>query len=78
MKTTRRSWLGGAAAGGLTLILPRTTGATTHQVPQPAPPPQTPQAKAPAIQKPTSRPLALEDFQPKSMLHVAEHRPQKA
>lgn len=63
MKTTRRSWLGGAAAGGLNLLIPR--GANAE-----------PQAKPPA--SPQSCPLALQDFQPKSMLHVTEHHPQKA
>lgn len=72
MKTTRRSWLGGIGAGGVGLLIPRRTAAF-----------EAPQAKAPAPAvntKPAtgSCPLALKDFQPKSMLHVPEHHPQKA
>jgi len=67
MKTTRRSWLGGMAAGGLNLLIPRRAAAETTQ----ATPPNTKTATG-------SCPLALKDFQPKSMLHVAENHPQKA
>lgn len=69
MKTTRRSWLGGAVAGGLNLLIPRRAAAEPTQTKPPAVSPK------PAT---GSCPLALKDFQPKSMLHVPEHHPQKA
>jgi predicted TIM-barrel fold metal-dependent hydrolase len=67
MKTTRRSWLGGITAGGLNLLIPRNTAAEAVQAPQPDPKRAT-----------GSCPLSLQDFQPKSMLHVKESHPQKA
>jgi predicted TIM-barrel fold metal-dependent hydrolase len=68
MKTTRRSWLGGAAAGALSVVFPPRADARS-------------QAKAPPVTpspRPGDCPLALAEFQPKSMLHVEEHHPQKA
>ena len=64
MNTTRRSWLGGAAAGGLGVLFPATARPRTQTkvaTPTPTPRPNT-----------SNCPLPLQDFQPKSMLHVAE------
>jgi predicted TIM-barrel fold metal-dependent hydrolase len=66
MKTTRRSFFGGIAAGTLGALVPGRGGAQTRT---PA---------APAAKRAASCPLPLEDFRPKSMLHVPEHHPQKA
>ena len=68
MSINRREWLARLAAGGAGLLLPRRALAT------PAPRPQA----APAPAAPETCPLALKDFQPRSMLHVAEHRVERA
>jgi len=70
MKTTRRGFFGGAAAGGLGALWPASALARTQTpISTPAPTPRPDTSKCP---------LALQDFQPKSMLHVEEHHPQKA
>jgi predicted TIM-barrel fold metal-dependent hydrolase len=68
MSINRREWLARLAAGGAGLLLPRRALAT------PAPRPQA----APAPAAPETCPLALKDFQPRSMLHVAEHKVERA
>jgi predicted TIM-barrel fold metal-dependent hydrolase len=70
MSINRREWLARLAAGGAGLLLPaRRTAAATKAVPQAA------LAPAPT---PEACPLALKDFQPKSMLHVVEHKVERA
>jgi predicted TIM-barrel fold metal-dependent hydrolase len=68
MSINRREWLARLAAGGAGLLLPRRALAT------PAPRPQA----VPAPAAPETCPLALKDFQPRSMLHVAEHKVERA
>jgi predicted TIM-barrel fold metal-dependent hydrolase len=67
MSINRREWLARLAAGGAGLLLPRRASS--------APRPQA--APAPAA-TPEACPLALKDFQPRSMLHVAEHKVERA
>src|SRR5712691_9720309 len=69
MSINRREWLARLAAGGAGLLLPRHASAAPHPRPQAAP------APAPA---PEACLLALKDFQPRSMLHVAEHKVERA
>jgi predicted TIM-barrel fold metal-dependent hydrolase len=70
MSINRREWLARLTAGGAGLLLPaRRTAAAPRPVPQAAP------APAPT---PQACPLALKDFQPRSMLHVAEHKVERA
>jgi predicted TIM-barrel fold metal-dependent hydrolase len=70
MSINRREWLARLAAGGAGLLLPaRRTAAAPRPAPQAAP------APAPT---PEACPLALKDFQPRSMLHVAEHKVERA
>jgi predicted TIM-barrel fold metal-dependent hydrolase len=70
MSINRREWLARLAAGGAGLLIPaRRTAAAPRPVPQAAP------ALAPT---PENCPLALKDFQPRSMLHVAEHKVERA
>ena len=70
MSIKRREWLARLAAGGAGLLLPaRRTAAAPRPGPQAAP------AAAPT---PEACPLALKDFQPRSMLHVAEHKVERA
>jgi len=68
MSINRRQWLGRLAAGGAGLLLPRRASGA------PSPRPQA----APAPPMPEGCPLALKDFQPRSMLHVAEHKVERA
>jgi len=70
MSINRREWLARLAAGGAGLLLPaRRTAAAPGPVPQAAPAPSP---------TPEACPLALKDFQPRSMLHVAEHKVERA
>jgi predicted TIM-barrel fold metal-dependent hydrolase len=69
MSINRREWLARLAAGGAGLLLPRRAPAAPRPHPQAAP------APAPA---PEACPLALKDFRPRSMLHVAEHKVERA
>src|SRR5438093_9569091 len=69
MSINRREWLARLAAGGAGLLLPRRAPAALRPHPQAAP------APAPA---PEACPLALKDFRPRSMLHVAEHKVERA
>jgi predicted TIM-barrel fold metal-dependent hydrolase len=64
MTIDRREWLARLAAGGAGLLLPSRPAAAAPQAPSPSPTP--------------GCPLALGDFQPRSMLHVAEHRVERA
>src|SRR5437879_2525510 len=68
MSINRREWLARLAAGGAGLLVPRRVSAAPHARPQAAPAPIAPE----------SGPLALKDFQPRSMLHVAEHKVERA
>jgi predicted TIM-barrel fold metal-dependent hydrolase len=68
MSINRRQWLARLAAGGAGLLLPaRRTAAAPRPAPQAAPAPT-----------PEAGPIALRDFQPRSMLHVAEHKVERA
>jgi predicted TIM-barrel fold metal-dependent hydrolase len=68
MSINRREWLARLAAGGAGLLIPaRRTAAAPRPVPQAAPAPT-----------PENCPLALKDFQPRSMLHVGEHKVERA
>jgi predicted TIM-barrel fold metal-dependent hydrolase len=71
MKLDRRQWLGRVVAGGAGALLPfqaRRSGAVPAEAPKPSP----------AAAADGACPLALKDFQPRSMLHVAEHRVERA
>jgi predicted TIM-barrel fold metal-dependent hydrolase len=73
MRVNRRQWLGRIAAGGAGALLPFREGKADS--PKSAP------ARAAATAKPTATtkcPLALQDFQPRSMLHVEEHKVARA
>jgi predicted TIM-barrel fold metal-dependent hydrolase len=65
MKVNRRHWLGRVAAGGAGALLPFRQAAAQA--------PAVPEARAPE-----GCPLALKDFQPRSMLHVPEHKVARA
>jgi len=69
MSINRREWLARLAVGGAGLLLPRRGSAAPTPRPQAAPAPAPP---------PEACPLALKDFQPRSMLHVAEHKVARA
>ena len=72
MKVNRRQWLGRVAAGGAAALFPfRRAAADASAVPAAL-------APAPAPSPAAGCPLALNDFQPRSMLHVAEHRVERA
>ena len=73
MKVNRRQWLGRLAAGGAVALVPLRRAAADSPVASPA---RTAGAKAAA--KAPGCPLALEDFQPRSMLHVEEHKVARA
>jgi predicted TIM-barrel fold metal-dependent hydrolase len=68
MSIDRRQWLARLAAGGAGLLLPRRGSAAPMPRPQAAPAPPAPEGC----------PLPLKDFQPRSMLHVAEHKVERA
>ena len=73
MKTGRRQWLARVAAGGAGALLPfARAGAPPGQARTPSTAPAPPPAAAPTP-SPGASELALKDFQPRSMLHVAEH-----
>ena len=73
MKLNRRQWLGRMAAGGAGVLMPFRRAAADSPVASPV------QAKgAAAAAKAPGCPLALEDFQPRSMLHVPEHKVARA
>src|SRR5439155_12147106 len=67
MSLNRRQWLGRLAAGAAGLALPARRAAAEPGLPQEA------SAKAS-----DACPLALKDFQPKSMLHVSETKVPRA
>jgi predicted TIM-barrel fold metal-dependent hydrolase len=73
MKVNRREWLGRIAAGGAGALLPFSRAEAQAKA-RPAGAAAAPKA-APSAK---SCPLALEDFQPRSMLHVEEHRVERA
>ena len=73
MKVNRRQWLGRVAAGGAGALIPFRRAAADSPVASPV------QAKgAAAAAKAPGCPLALEDFQPRSMLHVPETKVARA
>jgi len=67
MTIDRRQWLARLAAGGAGLLVPGRRGSAAPALPR--------EALTPAGKR---RPLALKDFQPKSMLHVPEHKTLRA
>src|SRR5688572_21033 len=67
MSVTRRQWLARLAAGGAGAVLTRPGSAHPAETSPPTPATGT----SPA---PQEAPLALKDFQPKSMLHVPEEK----
>jgi predicted TIM-barrel fold metal-dependent hydrolase len=72
MKVNRRQWLGRVAAGSAAALFPfRRAEARPAESPAPAPSPSPSPAAA-------GGELALKDFQPRSMLHVPEHRVERA
>jgi predicted TIM-barrel fold metal-dependent hydrolase len=72
MSLTRRQWLGRFATGSAGLALTRKAGAHPQSpAPKPSPIPAPAQGAA-------GVPLALKDFQPKSMLHVESHKVERA
>src|SRR5688500_12781299 len=73
MKVNRRQWLGRLAAGGAAALVPFRRAAADSPVASPAR-----AAGAKAAAKAPGCPLALEDFQPRSMLHVEEHKVARA
>src|SRR5258705_11995210 len=73
MKLNRRQWLGRVAVGGAGVLMPFGRAAGAAPVASPV------RAKgAAAAAKAPGCPLALEDFQPRSMLHVPEHKVARA
>jgi hypothetical protein len=71
MKVNRRQWLGRVTAGGAGLLVPFREAKADA--------PKAAAAKAaPAAKAADNCPLALKDFQPRSMLHVAEHKVARA
>jgi predicted TIM-barrel fold metal-dependent hydrolase len=72
MRVNRRQWLGRIAAGGAGALLP--VGPAEADSPKAPPKP----AAATAAKPTTNSPLALQDFQPRSMLHVEEHKVARA
>src|SRR5262249_18400637 len=75
MRFNRREWLGRIAAGSAGALLPFSRAEAQAKAPAAPKTPAAPTLPA-APAKPC--PLALEDFQPRSMLHVAEHRVERA
>src|SRR3954468_1235186 len=75
MKLDRRQWLARMAAGGAGALLPFARGAAeaaqAKASPAPAPAPKPAPKASPGE-------LALKDFQPRSMLHVEEHKVARA
>jgi predicted TIM-barrel fold metal-dependent hydrolase len=71
MKVNRRQWLGRVAAGGAGALLPLREARGDAAPPLARP---SPAAKA----GDGACPLALKDFQPRSMLHVAENKVERA
>jgi predicted TIM-barrel fold metal-dependent hydrolase len=69
MRVNRRQWLGRIAAGGAGALLP--VGRAEADSPKAPPKPAAATAAKPC-------PLALQDFQPRSMLHVEEHKVARA
>jgi predicted TIM-barrel fold metal-dependent hydrolase len=73
MKVNRRQWLGRVAAGGAGVLMPFQRAEADTPVASPV------RAAGPkAAAKSPGCPLALEDFQPRSMLHVEEHKVARA
>ena len=72
MKLNRRQWLGRVAAGGTGVLMPWRRAAADSPAVAPA------RAAAPAAKASPACPLALQDFQPRSMLHVEEHQVARA
>ena len=70
MKVNRRQWLGRVAAGAAGALLP-----LRRAWPQTTTRPAGAGAPSPT---PSGCPLPLQDFQPRSMLHVAEHKVERA
>ena len=75
MRVNRRQWLGRIAAGGAGTLLP--FGRVEADSPKP-PKPVAAAAARPATTATNKAPLALQDFQPRSMLHVEEHKVARA
>src|SRR5205085_1024082 len=77
MRLDRRQWLARMAAGGAGVILPfgrqAAEAAEAKAAPSPAPRPRPRPSPSPAQGE-----LLLKDFQPRSMLHVEEHRVERA
>jgi hypothetical protein len=73
MKLNRRQWLGRMAAGGAGALMPWRRAAADSPAVTPAR-----AAAAPAAKASPACPLALQDFQPRSMLHVEEHKVARA
>ena len=79
MSINRRQWLARLAAGGAGLLLPSRSFARAESIrarssgggAAPALRPEAPPSPSP---RPAGCPLPLADFQPRSMLHVAEHK----
>ena len=74
MEVNRRQWLGRVAAGGAGVLMPWRRAAADSPVASPV------RAGDAAAKKGAAPgcPLALEDFQPRSMLHVPEHKVARA
>jgi predicted TIM-barrel fold metal-dependent hydrolase len=70
MSVTRRQWLARLAAGGAGAVLTRPGFADPAEA--------KPVSTVPGAPPPKEAPLALKDFQPKSMLHVPEHKVARA
>jgi predicted TIM-barrel fold metal-dependent hydrolase len=70
MSVTRRQWLARLAAGGAGTVLTRPGFADPAEA--------KPVSTVPGAPPPKEAPLALKDFQPKSMLHVPEHKVARA
>jgi predicted TIM-barrel fold metal-dependent hydrolase len=65
MKVSRRRWLSRVAGAGAGAVLPFRAASARTAVPEPSPAPE-------------GAPLLLKDFQPRSMLHVPEHKVARA
>src|SRR6187431_1442836 len=76
MRVNRRQWLGRIAAGGAGALLP--FGRAEADSPKAPPKGVAAAAARPATTAAKPCPLALQDFQPRSMLHVAEHKVTRA
>ena len=73
MKLNRRQWLGRMTAGGVGVLMPWRRAAADSPAVAPAR-----AAAAPAAKASPPCPLALQDFEPRSMLHVEEHKVARA